>query len=271
MPIIFFVGQGVTPKAVNYQYINTKYIINDFVTQLKTIDEVIIPDIPYHHIYYYQKLDIKGWKERYKPINKLTLSDISLSAFVKKLYKTIDKRKKYILMGHSDGIYFAMEFARLYPMLVTRIISLDGSWITTKMCKQRLSNWKKNGKTVKLIKTQTKLNNLMDKLKNEIDNISYIRQIFDHTRYEHTLECINKKYENIIKNINFTIFRDFNGDTSDEINKQFNSYAMEEDNILSKIGGESYEIFWLVNAGHDIWFNDNCKRQIINYVKCINK
>ena len=57
-------------------------------------------------------------------------------------------------MGWSDGIYFAMEFAKQYPKSVKEIISLDGSWITIKLCKQRLINWKNKGKKVSLINSQ---------------------------------------------------------------------------------------------------------------------
>ena len=76
-------------------------------------------------------------------------------------------------MGHSDGVYFAMEFCRQHPKLVKEIISLDGSWITIKLCKQRLLNWKKKGKCVTLIKDQQELDILINKIVN-------------HKRYEHT-------------------------------------------------------------------------------------
>ena len=171
MPIIFFTGQGVTPKAVNYEYLNGKYIKNDFVELLKKLDEVIIPDVPYYHVYYYQKSDIIGWKDRYDPINNLNINDIYITNFIENL--KFDNKQKYILMGHSDGIYFAMEFARLYPNQVKHIISLDGSWISTKLCKQRLTNWENKGKKVKLTVTQHELDELVNKIKLDDDNDKY--------------------------------------------------------------------------------------------------
>ena len=190
------------------------------------------------------------------------MNDIGISEYIKSL--NIDKKKKYILMGHSAGIYFALEFALQYPKNVERIISLDGSWVTIKLCKQRLLNWKKKGKNVNPIKNQKELNGLM---KNVLrgDKLA-IRQIFDHSRYEHTNLCIKKKYQNILKKVKFTVFRDFNGKSEDT----HNEYALLEHDILSKIC-KNYQIYWQINAGHGLWFNKIYKTQIINYVKCITK
>lgn len=90
----------------------------------------------------------------------------------------------------------------------------------------------------------------------------------DHTRLEHTNECINANYENIIKEINYTVFRDFNGVVNDDVNKQFNEYAVREHNILSNLS-DKYRIFWLVNASHDIWFNGLYKKQILEQIEWI--
>ena len=260
MTIIFFVGQGVTEKAIHVEYNGKKYIKNDFVKQLRKITEVIIPDIKFHHIYYYDDVDVIGWKKRYNKIKGLSMNDINISKYIKNL--EFDKKKKYILMGHSAGIYFALEFALQYPKNVERIISLDGSWITVKLCKQRLLNWRKRGKKVNIIKNQKELNELM---KNVLkgDKLT-IRRIFDHTRYEHTNYCIKKKYQNILKKVKFTVFRDFNGKSEDV----FNEYALLEHDILSKIA-KDYQIYWQINAGHSLWFNKIYKKQIVNYIKYI--
>lgn len=264
MTIIFFVGQGVTEKAIHTEYKNGKYIKNNFINKLKKITNVIIPDIPYHHIYYYQKNDIDGWKARYNKIKKLNLDDIFIQQYIKNL--KIDKRKKYIVMGHSDGIYFAMEFAIQYPKLVKEIISLDGSWITNKLCKQRLINWKKRDKKVKLIKKQEELNNLMVNIIENQDNDS-IRHIFNHTRFEHTKVCIESNYQNIIKKIKYTSFRNFNSYADNDDDEQFNEYAILENDVLSKLS-DIYQIFWQVDAGHGLWFNELYKNQIVNYINC---
>lgn len=266
MPVIFFVGHGVTPKAIHYEYKKDKYVKNNFIELLEKMDQVIIPDIPYHHVYYYQKQDIIGWKERYNSIDKLIMNDIYITDFIKHL--KFDIKQKYILIGHSDGIYFAMEFARQYPDMVKHIISLDGSWITTKLCKQRLINWEKKGKQVKLIEDQYVLNEIVNKIKLEKDNNKYINQIVDHTRLEHTNECIKNKYEDIIKEINYTVFRDFNSKINDDADKQFNEYAVDEHNILSNLS-DKYRIYWLVNASHNIWFNELYKKEILEQIERI--
>lgn len=266
--IIFFPGMGATPKSINYEYDqnNNKYIPNDFIESLKKLNNVMIPDLSYKHILYYQKTNIDGWKDRYDVINNLTMADISIKKFINNF--SFDHNKKYVLIGQSDGIYYAMEFARQYPEFVEHIISLDGSWISKHLCKIRLANWEKKGKIVKPITTQDELNNIMNKIKNENNNNEYIQRVFDHIRLEHTNICIKYAYENIIKNINYTIFRDFNGDASDDVNKQFNKYALMEHKILSDLS-DNYRIYWLVDASHDIWFNELYKKEILERIMLI--
>jgi predicted peptidase len=191
--------------------------------------------------------------------------------YIEKTIKNLnfDKRKKYIVMGHSDGIYFAMEFAKQYPKLVKEIISLDGSWITVKLCKQRLTNWKKKGKIVKLIKIQKELDAIMNKIIKYKDKEA-IQKIINHKRYEHTKRCIESKYQNIVKKHKFTIFRDYNSKIKEDINEQFNEYALIEHEIMSKLS-KNYQIFWQIDAGHGLWFNKLYKEQIVNYIKCLYK
>jgi predicted peptidase len=263
MTIILFGGGGQSEKLTKVEYKDNKYIKNNFINRLKKITNVIIPDIKYKHIYYYQKNDIYGQTKFFNPIKTLALDDLSIEKTIENL--DIDKRRKYIVMGISDGIYFAMEFAKQYPKLVKEIISLDGSWITVKLCRQRLTNWKKKGKKVSLIKSQKQLDLIMNKIIKEKDwNES--RKILDYKRYEHTKKCISKKYQNIIKNIKFTIFRDYNSEIKDEIDKQFNEYALLENKILSKLS-KKYQIFWQIDASHTLWSKKKYKKQILDYIK----
>lgn len=264
MTIILFTGAGQSEKLMKVEYKNNKYIKNNFINKLKKVTNIIIPDIKYKHVYYYQKNDIYGQTKFFNPIKTLTLDDISIEKIIKNL--DIDKRKKYIIIGHSDGIYFAMEFAKQYPKLVKEIISLDGSWITIKLCKQRLINWKNENKKILFIKSQKQLDLLMNKITNEKDFKS-LKKIMRYKRYEHTKKCIDKKYQNIIKNIKFTIFRDYNSEIKDKIDKQFNDYALLENKILSKIS-KKYQIFWQIDASHTLWSKEEYKNQILNYVKC---
>ena len=265
MPIIFFGGAGVSAKMMDVEFDSKKYIKNDFISKLRKIDKVILPDLQYKHVYYYQ--DLWGQKVFFKPIQKLTLDDMYIERTIKNL--NFDKRQKYIVIGHSDGIYPAMEFAKQYPKLVKEIISLDGSWITNKLCEQRLINWKKKGKKVKLIKTQKELDNIMDKIIKNKDK-EVIQKILNHKRYEHTKRCMEVKYQNIIKKHKFTIFRDYNSKINDEIDSEFNNYALLENDIMSKLS-KNYQIFWQIDAGHGLWFNKLYKEQIINYIKYLYK
>ena len=263
MPIIFFGGGGVSPKMLEVEYKNNKYVRNNFISKLKKIDKVILPDLQYKHVLYYQ--NAWGQKKFFKPIKKLTLDDMHVERIIKNL--DVDKRQKYVVIGHSAGIYCAMEFAKQNPKLVKEIISLDGSWTSVKFCKQRLANWKKKGKKVNLIKTQKELDAIMEKIIKNKDKDA-IGRILYHFRYENTKRCINTKYENILKKIKFTIFRDHDSQMKEKIDEQFNEYSLLEHEIMSKLSNK-YQIFWQIDAGHGLWFNEMYKEQILNYVKSV--
>jgi hypothetical protein len=54
MTIIFFPGLGASKKMVKYDYINDKYISDNFIKQLEKIDDVYIVERDYVNIHYYQ-------------------------------------------------------------------------------------------------------------------------------------------------------------------------------------------------------------------------
>ena len=59
--------------------------------------------------------------------------------------------------------------------------------------------------------------------------------------------------------------RDFNSNMNDEINKEFNMNAITEHNKL--VNKDNYNIFWLVDASHMVWYNKHYKKMIlVNYV-----
>ena len=114
------------------------------VFTLKKIDNVIIPDVPYTNVYYYDIF--KQMAEMYEPVDNLQLDDLKLDTFITKFYNNLNKNTyppPYNLIGHSHGIYYCMEFFRQYSGKVNNIISLDGSWITKTLCEKRLENWQK--------------------------------------------------------------------------------------------------------------------------------
>ena len=136
-------------------------------------------------------------------------------------------------MGHSHGIYYACEFAKQYIKEIKYIISLDGSWISNELNKQRLLIWKNKGKIIPKINNQKTLDNIIDKI-----------------------------------NIPFITFRDFNSDVKDDIiMKQHNILVLQENNILSKY--TNHIIYVLLDATHEIWLNDNYKNTIIQTLRLL--
>jgi len=88
-----------------------------------------------------------------------------------------------------------IEFAKQYIKEIKYIISLDGSWISNELNKQRLLIWKNKGKIIPKINNQKTLDNIIDKIKNEKDNMKYINMIESYIRGTHTKFCIKQNYE----------------------------------------------------------------------------
>ena len=180
MTIILFHGLGSTEKMLNYVYDSNKkkYLKNNFIQLLKKTNKVYIPYIDYTNVYYYTNNEYypKEMNSMYNPIEKINFEDFSLDKFIKKLYDELDKdiyKPPYIVMGHSHGIYYAIEFARQFKKFTECVISLDGSWITKKLCLNRLLTWKKKGKIILKIKNQKELDDIINKIKTEKDNTKY--------------------------------------------------------------------------------------------------
>jgi hypothetical protein len=267
MTIIFFHGLISSVKTYYNKY-------NYFIKQLEQIDVVFIPEITYNNILYYSKK--KDSKLMYKPVNKLDYNDFFLDRYIKKLYNNMNKsiyKPPYIIMAHSHGIYYACEFARQYKKEIKYIISLDGSWISTKLNKQRLSNWANQGKIIKQIDNQKTLNTILDKIKNKKDNTKYIHMIFYYVRALHTKFCIKYNYEKI--NIPLITFRDFNldfkydmikrNDNNNKHQENNNNNALIENKILSKY--KNHIIYILLDATHVVWAKDNYKDIIIKVLQ----
>lgn len=266
MTIIFFPGLGSSKKLLNYVYLNGKYDKNNFITLLKKIDKVYIPEISYTNIYYYSEYKIM--KQMYKPINKINYDDLALDKFITNLYEQMDKKMyapPYTVIGHSHGIYYACEFAKQYSAKVKYIISLDGSWITNKLNKKRLLTWKNKGKIIPKINNQQTLDSIIDKIKNETDNQKYIDMIMTYIRSTHTKFAIKQNYEKI--NLPFITFRDFNSDIKNDEMKEYNLNVLEENDILSNYS--NHIIYILLDATHMLWLYSNNSNTIIQTLKFI--
>ena len=264
MTIILFHGLGSSRKQLNYI---GNHVKSDFIKQLEKIDKVFIPEIPYTNVYYYG--EDKKMSKLYNPIDKLKYDDLSLDKYITKLYNSLDKNKypaPYIVMGSSHGIYHSYEFAKQFPNKVKYIVSLDGSWITNKLNKKRLLNWKKKGKIIPKISNQKILDEIINKIKSEKDNSKYISMIFDYVRAMHTKFVIKQDYENL-KTPCIT-FRDYTSDTNnDNTIIEHNNNVIEENNILSNYINQI--IYVLLDASHMIWSKDNYKKTIIDTIKMI--
>lgn len=261
MAIIIFPGLGISVKRFNYDYDEKtkKYKPSYFMKKLKQLANVFVVDRPYINAFYYKD----NTDSMYEKIDTIPFDSINLDTAIKTMYKELDKKKykaPYIVIGHSHGIYYALEFARQFPNKTKCIISLDGSWITNELCQIRVDKLKNKDKIVEEIKNQTQLDIILNNIKKDGNTNSLINSI----RYNHTFYCIKHHFENITKKIEFIIFRDFNSNTLDEINKNFNNLAIKEYDILKN--NKYYKHFWLLDAGHNVMEHPIYRKQIIDYI-----
>ena len=102
-------------------------------------------------------------------------------------------------------------------------------------------------------------------IKKQKDNEKYIQMIMSHVRLKHTQDCIEYNFAKLIKKIDYYVFRYFNSNINDEINKQHNTNAMNEHNLL--INNKKYHIYWMIDGSHMIWEQENYKNLILSVVK----
>ena len=87
----------------------------------------------------------------------------------------------------------------------------------------------------------------------------------DHVRLTHTKVCIKYNFEKLINKINYNVFRDFNNNMDDMINKDFNTLALMEHNELVSL--DNYHIYWLIDGSHLCWYNKYYKKSILNVIR----
>ena len=269
MTIIFFHGMKSSKKDINYINKNKKFNQSDFIKLLEKIDIVYVPNFSYTNVYYYSASK-NDMQKLYKPIDTLQYDDLILDKYITNLYNIIDKKvykPPYTIIAHSHGIYYACEFAKQYKKEIKYIISLDGSWISNKINKQQLLIWKNEGKNIPKINNQKTLNIIVDKIKNEKDNLKYINMIFDYVRESNTKFCIKQNYEKM--DIPFITFRNFDSDIKNNkiISKYNNNNVLLENKILSKY--KNHIIYVLLDATHVIWLKDNYRNTIIQTLKLL--
>lgn len=265
---VLFGGIGGTEKSWKYEFSDGNIKKNNFIKELKKIGLVYFVSIPYTSLYYYDP-DKKNLGTFYHtPSNKkITLLDFDLTYRINIIYhdlKHIIKDNKLILIGWSHGIYYALEFAKKYPKSCKNIISLDGSWISKTMLKNRLQNWKNKNNDPIEINNQTKLDEIINSIK--LGNSKKLFDIMHYIRYLHTIYAIKHKYENLI--VPMIVFRDLiikkNCDTEDN---KFNYYTQIEHERMKKINENKYIEYYLPNASHLIFSKKENMEFIVSKIK----
>jgi DNA topoisomerase-1 len=265
--ILYFNHIDDTPMSsyMKYDDINKTYIYDDFFDTLKNKYDIIIPDIKHHHVFQYSKNDQQhrsafGWPLKYDKIDSLSFEDLDSTNVIQKIHTSLNANRKYILMAHGDGIYLAMEFIRLYPYLVDKVISLNGSWIASDICKDI---------PIRLIKDQNELTDIFNNVRVSTDNEIYCNRIIDHIQSNCIAKCIQYKYENLIKNINFISFKTFHESVFQPNRRLYNENLCIEHQILLNIDNHqyNYQAIFMINAPYYMWHATRYEIIISHFLK----
>jgi pimeloyl-ACP methyl ester carboxylesterase len=270
MTFILFPGLGGSQHVWQNYYDDkiNKLVKIDILSPLQKLGKVFVHSIPYSSVSYYDtKHHIN--KQLFKPFDgTLLLEDMQLDKYVKKLYDQLDKElypPPYVPIGHSHGIYYAVEFARQYAKECRFVVSLDGSWLSKELLEKRLKNWRDKKKVVTVIENQEQLDDIVNKLKKERESNIYIEQIMNYIRYSHTMYAIQNNFEKLP--VELLIFRDIFELPVTDVDKEFNNNAVAESAILEKANSGMVKTIWMPNATHHIWFKEDYLRLVMENIK----
>mgnify|MGYP001178859455 CR=1 FL=1 len=250
---ILFPGNNAS-KHIWYKDINRRV---NFLQKLREIGEVYIftPNI-YNVIYYYQnkktsdKELLSNIKMATKPVS-LSLDDIDIDKQCKIIYEKVKSYKgKFIPIGHSVGGWFAIHFTKLYSSRCLKTIIIENP--TTNL------GWT----TTKYETTNKELEILFEKIKNNKDNIKYLKKIIKIKNYYYYKNGINK-FNGILSKP--TLFFD----TFHIPDKsKWNQNILEYQEKLYKKNGEKVSFINFTNTNHFPWFISKYNNEMINQIKC---
>jgi len=188
----FILFHGLSSSKYYWTYDDNRNNI-DIVKYLEKMGNVFNHTIPYNNIMHYDnKCNL------YDKIDTIDINDLPLNTYITKMYKQMDKSKyppPYIIICHSHGIYYGIEFARQYGSECKYMFALDPVYITKKMVSGEIKEMM--DETLINIKSQDILDNLVVNIKYGNNKDLYIKRLFDYIQLLHKLYCINNNFEQL--------------------------------------------------------------------------
>jgi hypothetical protein len=125
---ILFPGFGVSKKGWDtwIERDGTKRKTN-FIKELKKLGEIYYHEPLYHNINWYDKRGLK-YKSLYSKNINFTKKDFDVEYTCGKIYDDVKNFDgKYVLIGHSIGLYFVYCFEQKYSSKVLFTVNIDGT------------------------------------------------------------------------------------------------------------------------------------------------
>lgn len=267
--IILFHGIGGSSESFKYLLENDIIKKYNLIEKLETIGIVYNKTIPYNNLIYYYD---KKYEKLYDKVDNLIYDDLFIDKYITKFYNEIDKtiyKPPYILVCHSFGILYGIEFAKQFTSKCLFIVSLDGTRFTKQNIKIHIDKLKQKSISRETEKRSGSgslnvrsgsgcISNINEKkfnvLVNEITSYNApqnIQKILDFVLYINYKYAYKNNFEKLP--IDMIIFRDIyaNPITEKEINH--NNLCNNELKKLKKINPNKITNINLPNASHFVW------------------
>ena len=260
---IIFPGNMTTRKHFQVNYIGNKSLNNsNFIPELKKLGKVYFVEPNWNNLSYYDKNNI--WKHFYHKNIDFTLDDLNIEKYCTKVYTDIkDFKGKFVLIGHSIGLYWVYYFSQKYSSRCLFNFILDGSLISPKILKERKS------KIDKYYKKENITINAVLKIKNdEILELIRKSKLYDINAVEKLqgickLYIIGKMKINVkTLKVKIILFRNLNFEKNDNLKKN-----IDNEEYLFKHNPAKYRTIYFVNKSHfPHWCHDS-REIILNTIK----
>lgn len=254
---LFFNGGGLTENQwFEHPYKGTTHWMNRKNEKSKTN---LIENIRHYGDIY---LHTPSFYLTYEDINngkKITMNELDLIQYSKKVYSNIKKYNKIFIISHSRGYVMAQFFCQLYSEKIIGYINIDGGdsdeWI-----EKKIDEWSKKYKDIN--------DDELDKLFTmAIEDRKYADTISGFVKYKIYEQYRENKYN--FNDINMIILNNVYNDNETSItdNNYVNDTLASKFNFNKKFeNNENSRSIYYVGKTHFLYFYDDVKNDILDFI-----
>jgi hypothetical protein len=243
---------------------------NDFIEQLEKLGNIYYYEPIYYNISYY--LYINKDKNRYGKNIDFTKEDFNIDKVCEKIYEEVKNFDgKFILLGHSIGVYFMYHFSQKYYDRCLFGVNIEGMAITTPPNNMKNEEYEKHiNEYIKYTDDDIKaLQKILYNGKGWDDKES--REAYNNLKYIY-LANIAKYKDEILKIEKFKIpiiaFYNYYTDCSYENYQKVNESRMGDiKHIRKNNDDQEYKVVIFLNQDHYLHYQEESKNSIIDNIK----